>query len=166
MLVTVAPASPHSESKEPHAKPLTLIWRDWQTSSAYISGTADSHTRSISLHYGPRHGMCLPEPEAKAFIGSYSDPQMALSGFSHGGVRSVVEKVVRDMGVRECEFGNKLEVIDALLGDDGKKLLESHTHKKITLRKIIEDKLEEEDDNWDGKEVDSDEEDNDCIRKI
>ena len=35
-----------------------------------------------------------------------------------------MEEVVRDMGFRECELDNKLEVIEALLGDDGRQLLE------------------------------------------
>lgn len=52
---------------------------------------------------------------------------------------------VRDMGFRECELDNKLEVIEALLGDDGSQLLESHSQDGTTLRKIIEDEPEEED---------------------
>jgi hypothetical protein len=49
------------------------------------------------------------------------------------------------MSFCECELDNKLEVIEALLGDDGRQFLKSHAQAGITLRKIIEDKLEEED---------------------
>jgi hypothetical protein len=48
------------------------------------------------------------------------------------------------MGFRESELENTLEVNDALLGDDGKQLLESPARVGSTLRKIIEDELEQE----------------------
>jgi hypothetical protein len=67
--------------------------------------------------------------KAKAFTGSYGDPGTFESKSSHSGVKSIVEEVVRDMGFRECELDNKLEVIEALLGDDGRQLLE-----KVPLR--------------------------------
>jgi hypothetical protein len=95
---------------------------------------------SISLRYGGTH-----LPEARAFTSWYNDPGISKSGFSDGGVKSVVENVVRDMGLRGCEVGDKLEVLDALLGDDGKQLLESHPDEEgQTLRKVIEDELEKE----------------------
>jgi hypothetical protein len=56
-----------------------------------------------------------------------------------------VEEVVRDMGFHECEPGNKLEVIEALLGDDGRRLLEGHAEDETALGKVIEDELEEDD---------------------
>jgi hypothetical protein len=83
--------------------------------------------------------------QATAFTGWYDDPGTSDSESSHGGIKSVVEEVVRDMGFRECELDNKLEVIEALLGDDGRQLLESDAQEGTTLRKIIEDELEEED---------------------
>jgi hypothetical protein len=79
--------------------------------------------------------------KATAFIGLYDDPGGSVRGLSHDGIKSVVEEVVRDMG---CELDNKLEVIEALLGDDGRRLLKSHAQDGITLRKIIEEELEEE----------------------
>jgi len=88
--------------------------------------------------------------KATAFTGWYDDPGMSMSGFSHGGIQSVVEEVVRDMGFRESELDNKLvmEVLDALLGGDGRRLLENYAL-ETTLRKIIEDKLDREEDlNW------------------
>jgi len=81
--------------------------------------------------------------KATAFTSRYSDPGMSESESSHGGIKSVVEEVVRDMGFRERELDDKLEVIEALLGDDGRQLLESHAREGTTLRKIIEDELEE-----------------------
>jgi len=84
--------------------------------------------------------------KATAFTGSYADPGTSVSGFSHDGIKSVVEEVVRDMGFRESELDNKLEVIEALLGGDGRQLLGGHDHAwdEKTLRKIIEDELEQE----------------------
>lgn len=147
MSVSVAP-SPHSQSQnsekadEPHAKPLELVWRDWWTSSRYATGSANSHMHSISLRYGPPElGM---HSKVTAFTGWYDDPGTGETIFSHGGIKSVVGEVVRDMGFREHELGDKLEVIEALLGDDGRQLLESHAQDGTTLRKIIEDELEEE----------------------
>ncbi|KAI0286119.1 hypothetical protein BGY98DRAFT_930322 [Russula aff. rugulosa BPL654] len=142
MSVAVVPSSDsqlQDSEEEPHAKPLKLIWRDWRTRSLYISGSADSHMHSIFLQYGPTRGI---NSKGKAFTGWYDDPQISASGFSHGDIKSIVEKVVRDMGLRESELENKLEVIEALLGDDGKELLESHVKGK-TLRKIIEDELDQ-----------------------
>jgi hypothetical protein len=144
MSVAVVP-SPHlqsQDSEEPHAKPLELVWRDWSTSSRYLTGSADSHMHSISLRYGPPHrGM---RSKATAFTGSYGDPGRNESKSSHGGIKSVVEEVVRDMGFRECELDNKLEVIEALLGDDGRQLLGRHAEDETTLKKVIEDELEED----------------------
>jgi hypothetical protein len=143
MSVAVVP-SPHSQSQdseEPRAKPLELVWRDWQTSSRYFLGTARSNMHSISLRYGPRHGM---RSKATAFTGWYGEPGIIESESSHGGVKSVVEEVVRDMGFRECELVNKLGVIEALLGDDGRQLLESRAEDGTTLREVIEDELEME----------------------
>ena len=142
MSVAVVPSSDsqsQDSKEEPRAKPLKLIWRDWTTSSLYISGCADSHMHSIFLQYGPTRGI---HSKAKAFTGWYDDPSMSESGCSHGGIKSVVENIVRDMGLRENELENKLEVIEALLGDDGKELLESYAKEGTTLKKIIEDELE------------------------
>ena len=58
--------------------------------------------------------------KAKAFTGWYDDPGKSESEFSHGGIKSVVEEVIRDMAFREGELDNKLEVIEALLGHDGR----------------------------------------------
>jgi hypothetical protein len=82
--------------------------------------------------------------KATAFTGWYDDPGTSDTKSSHGGIKSVVEEVVRDMGFREHELDNKLEVVEALLGDDGRKILESYAQDGTTLRKIIEDDLEEE----------------------
>jgi hypothetical protein len=85
--------------------------------------------------------------EAKeAFTGWYDDPGTSETEFSHGGIKYVVEQLVQDMGFREQELDNilKLEVIEALLGDDGRQILESYAQEGTTLRKIIEDDLEEE----------------------
>ncbi len=84
--------------------------------------------------------------EATAFTGRYFDPATLVSASSHGGVKSVAEEVVRDMGFRESELDNKLEVIEALLGDDGRQLLDGHGHVEdgATLRKVIEDEVLEE----------------------
>ena len=145
-VVVIPDPSPHSQSQdaeEPHAKPLELVWRDWWTSSRYLTGSADSHMHSFSLVYGLPHREM--RSKATAFTGWYDDPGTSESQSSHGGVKSVVEEVVRDMGFRECELDNKLEVIEALLGDDGRQLLEGHAQDGTTLRKIIEDELEEED---------------------
>jgi hypothetical protein len=54
----------------------------------------------------------------KAFTGWYNEYEPADSVSSHGGVKSVVEEVVRDMGLHECELDNKLGVIEALMGGD------------------------------------------------
>jgi hypothetical protein len=48
------------------------------------------------------------------------------------------------MGFRECELDNQLEVIEALLGNDGRQILEGHTQDGPTFRKIIENGLEED----------------------
>jgi hypothetical protein len=67
MSVAVVP-SPHSQSQdseEPHAKPLELVWRDWWTSSRYLTGSTDPHMHSLSLRYGHRRrGM---HSKARAF---------------------------------------------------------------------------------------------------
>jgi hypothetical protein len=85
---------------------------------------------------------------ATAFTGWYDDPGISRCGYSHGGINSVVEEIVRDMGFRESELDNKLEILEALLGDDGRQLLENHAD-ETTLRKIVEDELNtEEDTGW------------------
>jgi hypothetical protein len=125
---------------EPYTMPLELVWRDWRTSSPYLSGSADSHMHSISLRYGlHRRGMRL---EAKSFMGWYDDPGTSETELSHGGIKSVVENVVRHMGFLEGELDNKLEVIEALLGKDGRKILDSYPEDGATLRKIIEEEME------------------------
>lgn len=67
---------------------------------------------------------------------------------SHGGIRSVVEEVIRDMGFRENELDIEpmVKVIGALLGDDGMEILEStiRDREETRLRDIIEYELEEE----------------------
>ena len=127
--------SQHSQSQEPHAKPLKLVWKHWGTSSRYLTGSADSRMHYLSLKYG--------RSKAKvAFAGWYCDPGVSESKSSHGGVKSVVEEVTRDMGFHG-EMDNKLEVLEALLGDDGMKLLMSR-HEDPTLRQVIADELEEE----------------------
>ena len=71
---------------------------------------------------------------------------MSETEFSHGRIKSVVNEVVQDLGFREREIDNELEVIEALLGDDGRELLESYaqdSHGPPTLRKVIEDDLGE-----------------------
>jgi hypothetical protein len=83
--------------------------------------------------------------KATAFTGQYDDPGTLVAASSHGGVKSVAEEVVRDMGFREAELDNKLDVIEALLGNDGRRLLEGRADDAFaTLRKVIEDEVEEE----------------------
>lgn len=107
----------------------------------YETGSADSRMHSISLKYGHRGS----RSEVTAFTGWYQDPGISLdSKSSHGNMKSIVEEVAQDMGFREGELDNKVEVIEALLGDDGRQLLESHAEEGKTLRKIIEDEIEEE----------------------
>jgi hypothetical protein len=143
--VVPSPYSQSQDSEERHAKPLELVWRDWWTGASYIIGSADSNMHSISLRYGPPHrGM---RSEATAFTGWCDALGASASRSSHGGIKSVVEEVVRDMGFRECELDNKLEVIEALLGDDGRQLLEGEAHEGTTLRETIEDELEMREDN-------------------
>jgi hypothetical protein len=142
MSVTVVPSSnSQSQDSVPHAKSLKLVWLDFGTTSTYLTGSVDSNMHSISLRYGPS--------KATAFTGWYDDPGRSLTESSHGNIKSVVEEVVRDMGLRQCELDDKLEVIEALLGDDGKQLLESHAEPMQTLRKTIEDELEVDDDSRD-----------------
>lgn len=83
--------------------------------------------------------------EGDSLTGWYDDPGTSESESSHGDIKSIVEEVAQDMGFCEGELDNKLEVIEALLGDDGRQLLESDAESGKTLRKIIEDELEEED---------------------
>ena len=97
---------------------------------------------SISLKYDHHRGR---RSKATAFTGWYDDPGTSESESSHGDIKSIVEEVAQDMGFCEGELDNKLEVIEALLGDDGRQLLESDAENGKTLRKIIEDELEEED---------------------
>jgi hypothetical protein len=101
---------------------------------------------SISIQYDPPHDGMRHSP-VTAFTGWYDDPGTSETYFSHGNMKSVVEKVVRDMGFRERELDNKLEVIEALLGDDGRQLLDSHSgswdETSESLKKIIEDELED-----------------------
>jgi hypothetical protein len=80
--------------------------------------------------------------KATAYTGRYDDGTTVSESF-HDDIKSVVNEVVRDMGFRECEFHYKLEVIEALLGDDGRQLLESNYMEETTLRKVIEDELDE-----------------------
>ena len=152
MQVAVVPST-HSQSQdseslveESHTKSLKLVWQDWSQTARYTIATADSQMYSISLKYG-----ALPDgmhPTAKAFTGGYFDGSgIHKLRSSHGGIKSVVEEVVRDMGLRECELDNKAEVIGALLGDDGMYLLESwwwaRRVDETPLREIIEYELEE-----------------------
>ena len=149
MSVAVVPES-HLQSQdpeEPHVEPLELLWQDWGTTSRYfLTDTADSHTYSISLEYGSPH--CELYSLATAYAGLYADPGISKRGFSHGGIKFVVEEVVQDMGFREHELDNslKLEVLEALLGDDARELLHGDAVDAAgtTLRKIIEDDLESE----------------------
>ncbi|KAN0126609.1 hypothetical protein V8E52_000249 [Russula decolorans] len=134
MSVAVVP-SPHSQSQdleEPHAKPLELVWRDWWTGASQIP-------------------TCILFPFDTVLLivecARRRQPLRAVSRSSHDGVKSVVEEVVRDMGFRECELDNKLEVIEALLGDDGRQLSEGEAHEGTTLRETIEDELEMREDN-------------------
>jgi hypothetical protein len=139
MSVAVAP-SPQSQSQDSDSKPLELVWRDWSTSSR---GSAHSHMHSLSLQYGrPPFGR---HSNVEAFTGWYCDSATSGSEYSHGRIKSVVEEVARDMGFREGKLDNQLEVIEALLGHDGRELLESHAEDRKTLRKVIEDELVEED---------------------
>ena len=132
MSVAVAP----SPDSEPHVKTLKLDYLDWWSSSRYLTGAAQSHMQSISFQYGPPH-----RGKTKAFTGWYDDPGTSETISKHGGIKSVVKEIVRDMGFHGCEI-DELEVIEALLGDDGRELLESYAQDGPTLRKIIEDELE------------------------
>jgi hypothetical protein len=124
-------------------KLLELVWRNWSTTSKYATGLAVSYMHSISLQYGLPH--CEMHGPVTAFTNSYDDPGITFINSSHGGIKSVVEEVVRDMGLSERELDNKLELIEALLGDDGRQLLESHPEDGTPLKKIIEDELDEYD---------------------
>jgi hypothetical protein len=134
MSVAVVPSP--QDLEQLHAKSLELVWQDWRTHSRYLTGSASSHMHSLSLKYAHAR-------RVEAFTGWYCDPGTSESQSSHAGIKSVVTEVARDMGFREGELDNKLEVIEALLGHDGRQLLESHAQ-DTTLRKIIEDELEEE----------------------
>lgn len=132
--------SRHSQSrrakKKPRGKRLELFWRDWETSSRYLSGSADSDMHSITLQYG--------RSKATAFTGGYADPGTSGIEHSHGGIKSVVKKVVKGMGFHGSEHYNETEVIEALLSRDGGQLLDLHAQidGRPTLRETIEDKLE------------------------
>ena len=147
VVVRSVPDPPHSQSQdseEPHshAERLELVWRDWWTISKYLTGCAASNMHSITIIYGPPH-RDGKHSKATAYTGLYDDPGTTESESTHGNIKSVVEKVVRDMGFRGDELGNELEIIEALLGDDGRQLLESRPQDGPTLRKIIKDELEE-----------------------
>ena len=87
---------------------------------------ACSNMHSISLQYGPPdRGM---HSEATAYTGWYDDPGISVSESSHDDIKSVVDEVVRDMGFPECELHNKLEVIEALLGDNGRQFIGEYIH--------------------------------------
>lgn len=135
-------AGPADEPPRAKKKPLELIYRDWMTRTLYVSGAAESEMLYIFLHYGDSGD--ATRSRARAFSGRYSDPQIRGIGYSHGRIKSVVGEVARDMGLREGELENKLEMIDALLGDDGKELLDSPPWEgpREPLRKVIEDELE------------------------
>ena len=92
---------------------------------------------SISLRYG-KHSKPV-----KAYIGWYDDPGGSETVLSHGRIKSVVKEVVRDMGFHEGELDNKVEVIEALLGDDGNQILDGYAEDGPTLRRIIEHELEQ-----------------------
>jgi hypothetical protein len=166
MAVTVVP-SPYSQwknSEEP--QPLELVWRDWWTSSKNGTGSADSFMYSLSLRYGPNFTAESRTDEEedfpltsrgircdrgkrwtmKAFTGSYIDPGPSLYQSSNGGIKCVAAELARDMGFRGGKVDDKLpmEVIEALLGDDGRQLLDSCVEEGTPLRKVIEDELEED----------------------
>ena len=107
---------------------------------------------SITLQYGPPgDGM---HSKGIAFTGWYDDDSgISQSVSSHGGIISIVDEVVRDMGFNEGELDDKLrlEIIEALLGADGRPMLDSVPKRardgKVgpALRDVIKGKLEEED---------------------
>lgn len=145
MSVTVVPRpyiQPPQGSGELSAKSLKLVWRDWWTTSRYLTGSAQSLMHSITLEYDSLDPG-KKSTRAEAFIGWYDDPGTGESELNHGGIKSVVEEVVRDMGLSEGELDSHLKVLEALLGDDGRQLLESHDDEK-TLSQIIDEELEEE----------------------
>ncbi|KAG5641786.1 hypothetical protein DXG03_004190 [Asterophora parasitica] len=87
-----------------------------------------------------------PIRDAEALTGRYDDSGTSESESTHGNVKSVVKEVARDMGLREVELDNELEVLEALLHHDGKQLLGRNAEEGKTLRKIIEDEITEEED--------------------
>jgi hypothetical protein len=159
MAVTVdlSPYSPSQNSEEPHAKQLELIWKEWETSLKCGTGSADSLMYSLSLRYSHpkdltdreedlsiptyqlRHDRRKPAT-VKAFTSSYMDVGLSMYQSSHGGIRYVVQELVKDMGFCGGEVDNKLqmEVMEALLGDDGKQLLGSCIEGGTPLREIID----------------------------
>lgn len=170
MAVTVVP-SPYSQSKVSYMRPLEVVWRDWWTSSKNGTGSADSFMYSLSIRCRrpnfnaesptaekedpdfrlPSRGLRLDRGKrgtAKAFTGWYVDPGPSLYQSSHGYIKAVVAELVQDMGFLgggDEDDTLLVEVIEALLGDDGKQLLESCVEEGTPLRKVIEDELEEED---------------------
>ncbi|KAK2756135.1 hypothetical protein FQN54_005543 [Arachnomyces sp. PD_36] len=145
MSVTVVPRpdmQPPQGSGELPAKSLKLAWRDWWTTSRYLTGLAQSHMHSITLEYDSLDPGKGPT-RVKAFIGWYDDPGTGEVALNHGGIKSVVDEVVRDMGLGEGELGSQLEVLEALLGDEGRQLLKKNDDEK-TLSQIIDEELKEE----------------------
>ena len=113
---------------------------------------SDSHTCFISLQYGPPGEGT--QSKATVFTGWYDDDSgISQSLSSHGGIKSVVGDVVRDMGFREGEIDDKLklEVIEALLGGDGRQILDivpkrARDGKVLSaLKDVIKDELEVDD---------------------
>lgn len=120
------------------------------------TGSADSCLFSISLQYGSpnarpvefskndeRRRRSNDKRFAEAFIGEYGDSGQSLYECSHGEIKNLVRKVVRDLGANPDEV-NELEVIEALLGDrdDARGLLERGPDGRPVLMEVIEYELE------------------------
>jgi hypothetical protein len=88
--------------------------------------------------------------KVKAFTGRYGDPGIDSDTYqsSHGGIKLVVAELLNDMGFRGGGEIDKLQVIESLLGDGARELLdgcveEEEEEERPTFRKVIEDELEE-----------------------
>ncbi|KAI0263508.1 hypothetical protein BGY98DRAFT_940216 [Russula aff. rugulosa BPL654] len=94
----------------------TAVLLQWFHLRIHSRKTQRSHVLSLLNSFG-KTGR-----QAETFMAWYDDGSGATdTAYAHGGIRSVVEEVIRDMGFRESELDIELvvKVIGALLGDDG-----------------------------------------------
>jgi hypothetical protein len=115
-------------------KELTLTLCRWRLYHIYVSGSASSETISASIKYGKKQDL-------GAFASEYSDPGIEMFEATHGGVKTVLKNLLRDLGGGGDL--DEIEMLGLLMGDDLEAMIDVELKKRYpSLRKVIIEQLE------------------------